>query len=254
MHETPSYKAYMKSPYKSTKHSTYFDVYDDLFAKYRGKNITFVEIGILGGGSLFMWREYFGPNARIIGIDFNPNAKKWEKDGFEIFIGDQADEKFWKKFIEEIGMVDIVLDDGGHRYDHQIITTEMLLEDIKDDGLLVVEDTHTSYMNGFGPKKYSFVEYVKVFIDKINQRFSSLKNKNTADYRVWSIAIYESIVAFKVNRKLSNFSSEWTDNKGIDDQAKDYRDEGLKSFNLMPKKLTRAINKFNIGKKIKKYF
>ena len=31
-----------------------------------------------------MWRDYFGPKARIIGVDFNPNAKKWEEHGFEI--------------------------------------------------------------------------------------------------------------------------------------------------------------------------
>ena len=66
----------LKSKFKSIKHSTYFEVYDELFSKLRNKKITFVEIGILGGGSLFMWREYFGKKARIIGIDLNPNAKE----------------------------------------------------------------------------------------------------------------------------------------------------------------------------------
>ena len=61
---TKSYKAYKKSPYKSIKHSSYFPVYDHLFGSYIGKEITFVEIGILGGGSLYMWREFFGKKAR----------------------------------------------------------------------------------------------------------------------------------------------------------------------------------------------
>ena len=86
-----SYKSFMKSPYNSIKHSTYFDSYDYFFNDYIGKEITFLEIGVLAGGSLFMWRDYFGPKARIIGIDFNPNAKKWEEHGFEIFIGSQSD-------------------------------------------------------------------------------------------------------------------------------------------------------------------
>jgi hypothetical protein len=94
MKNTLSYESYLKSPFKSIKHSTYFDIYDDLFSRYRNKNITFVEIGILGGGSLFMWRDFFGPEARIIGVDLNPSAKKWEGEGFEIFIGSQSDEKF----------------------------------------------------------------------------------------------------------------------------------------------------------------
>ena len=71
-----TYKSYIKSPFRSVKHSTYFETYDALLAHYRGKAITFAEIGIFDGGSLFMWRDYFGPNARIIGIDLNPEAKK----------------------------------------------------------------------------------------------------------------------------------------------------------------------------------
>ena len=87
MNMSDIYKAYKNSPYKSIKHSTYFDSYDHFFSKYRNQKITFVEIGVLGGGSLFMWRNYFGPEARIIGIDLNPNAKKWDEHGFKIYLG-----------------------------------------------------------------------------------------------------------------------------------------------------------------------
>ena len=117
MKNTNSYQSFQKSPYKSTKHTTYFDIYDDLLSKYRGGKITFVEIGVLGGGSLFMWRDFFGKEARIIGIDLNPSAKKWEKDGFEIFIGSQSDTNFWNNFTSQVKVIDIVLDDGGHTYE-----------------------------------------------------------------------------------------------------------------------------------------
>ena len=89
------YKSYLKSPYRSIKHSTYFYGYEHFFSKYKETSITFVEIGVLGGGSLFMWRDYFGEKARIIGVDLNQNAKKWQKYGFEIYIGDQSDQDFW---------------------------------------------------------------------------------------------------------------------------------------------------------------
>ena len=144
MKKTDIYKSYIKSPYRSLKHSTYFDSYDHFFSRYRNQNITFIEIGVLGGGSLFMWRNYFGPEARIIGIDLNPNAKKWEEHGFEIYIGSQSDIKFWEEFTKKVGLIDLVLDDGGHTYEQQIITTECLLSSMNDAGIILVEDTQTS--------------------------------------------------------------------------------------------------------------
>ena len=169
---TQSFKSFTQSPYRSIKHSTYFEVYDHLFLPYKGKPITFVEIGVLGGGSLFMWRDYFGPQARIIGVDLSPNASKWQEHGFEIFIGSQSDPHFWNNFKAQVGRLDLVLDDGGHTYEQQIVTVESLLDAMNDGGLLVVEDTHTSYMKGFGQTRYSFIEYVKQKIDQINFRFA----------------------------------------------------------------------------------
>ena len=223
MEDSHSYKSYLQSPIRSIKHSTYFDTYDALFSKYRNQRITFVEVGVAAGGSLFMWRDFFGPNARIIGVDLNPDAKIWEKDGFEIFIGSQSDENFWQDFIKQVGPIDILLDDGGHTFEQQIITTELLLDNIKDNGTLVVEDTHTSYMSGFGDKKLSFMSYVSHLIDKINQRFGRFDDLH-AEKRVWSVQIFESIVAFHINKKASNLKSTTTDNGGGNEYfAKDYR-------------------------------
>ena len=233
MENTRSYKSYLKSKYLSIKHSTYFNVYDELFSKYKNKNITFLEIGVLSGGSLFMWRDFFGPKARIIGIDINPKAKKWEAYGFEIFIGSQSDSEFLKLIKSSLGPIDIILDDGGHTYDQQIITVETLINNIKDGGLLVVEDTHTSYMSGFGPRKYSFINYTKKKIDEINFRFSEFEKDS--ERRIYSISFYESFVVFNIN-KTANIDSKPTTNNGITDLAKDYRNADLENkLNLLIK-------------------
>ena len=50
---------------------------------------------------LYLCGELFGSNARIIGIDFNPSAKRWKEYGFEIFIGNQSDTLFWKNFLNK---------------------------------------------------------------------------------------------------------------------------------------------------------
>jgi len=50
-----------------------------------------------------MWRFFFGSAVRIVGIDIDPATKQVERDGFEIFIGDQASPKFWQWFFERVG-------------------------------------------------------------------------------------------------------------------------------------------------------
>ena len=157
---TSTLKLFLNSNKFSTKHKKYFDVYDEIFKDFINKEITFVEVGILNGGSLEIWREYFGPNARIIGIDLNPDCKKFEKDGIEIFIGDQSNPEFWDNFYNKVGPIDILLDDGGHTNLQQIITTVKSIENINDGGLLVTEDTHTSYQSEFyNPNEKNYIFY-----------------------------------------------------------------------------------------------
>lgn len=215
---------YLNSKHTSIKHSSYFQVYESLLAKFRHTRFTFVEIGILDGGSLFMWREYFGPQARIIGIDLNPDAKKWEAEGFEIFIGSQEDPLFWERFFAAVGDVDVVLDDGGHSNSQQVITAHHTIRHIRDGGMLIVEDTHTSYMKGFGnPSKYSFINYCMKIVELINSRSSVLtKHPSALTNVIYSCSFFESIVCFHIDRQRS-FDSRPTVNNGASPTAKDYR-------------------------------
>lgn len=229
-----SFVSYRSSPYLSLKHSSYFDVYDILFSPYVGKEIVFVEIGVLNGGSLFMWRSFFGEKARIIGIDLNPRAKRWEEHGFEIYIGSQSDETFWADFKSRVGPIDILLDDGGHTFEQQIVTVEAMLPAIRDGGLLVVEDTHTSYKQEFGaPSRYSFVEYAKNMVDGINYRSRQVKADRPPERRVFSIQFFESFVVFLVDRKRSEAEAVPVSNDGQSLDAKDYRDEGDSQLRLL---------------------
>ena len=172
------FDAYKASPQLSIKYDNYFKIYEDNLRKFVGKKITFIEVGVLNGGSLFMWRKFFGKKARIIGVDFNPEAKKWEKYGFEILIGDQSDPAFWDKQLKKISAIDVLVDDGGHSNLQQIITTEKAIEKIKDGGMLIIEDTHSNYMSSFGnPSRYSFIAFTKKIIDfLINKQFNLLDN------------------------------------------------------------------------------
>ena len=128
-----------------------------------------------------------------------------------------------------------------------------MLNSINNNGMIVVEDTHSSYMNGFGNRKYTFINYVKNKIDRINYRFHKLKKINS-ESRIWSLKIYESIVAICVNDKSKKLKSLPIENKGIDDKAKDYRLKKIKleNNNYMTKIL--KILRIESASNIKKFF
>ena len=214
--KTKSYKAFMGSPYRSIKHESYFSVYDTLLEEYIGKDIIFVEIGVLDGGSLFMWREFFGEEARIIGIEINESAKVWEDYGFEIFIGSQSDPKFWQDFYDEIGKVDIVLDDGGHTYQQQIVTVECSLENIRPEGKIIIEDTYTSYGKEYGyPSNYSFIKYASNLVDGMNLRTPKIKTKKRTNNIISNVSFFESMVAISIDRIEKLSLAEGLPNNGI---------------------------------------
>lgn len=219
------YKSFVKSKLFCTKASSYFYFYEDLLQKYRGKEIIFVEIGVQRGGSLLMWRDWLGPKARIIGIDVDENAKKMEKYGFEIFIGDQSSEEFWKKFFDRVGMVDIILDDGAHTNEAQIITTFHTVDYINDGGLLVIEDTGSNYLKKyFNPQKYSFINYSKFLIDDLFYRGTKQaavnKKKMSLNDKIYSIKYFPEVVAFEIDRqKCLQSESLW--NKDLNDKTID---------------------------------
>ena len=154
----PSYKVYKnaKSGYllnyflknkkkRISKWLHYFDIYESYFSKYRNKRINMLEIGVLEGGSLQMWKSYFGSKANLYGMDINPACKKLEEKGIKILIGDQADRTFLRKIRSELPKLDIILDDGGHTMKQQIATFEELYPHLKEDGIYMCEDLQTSY-------------------------------------------------------------------------------------------------------------
>ncbi|MBD8525713.1 class I SAM-dependent methyltransferase [Pseudomarimonas arenosa] len=149
----------------------YFDIYHRHFQRFRGRPITVVEIGVYHGGSLQMWRKYFGEQARIIGVDVNPRLSEISEPGIEIIIGDQGDRRFLRELASKTGKIDILIDDGGHMMHQQIATVEELYGSVADDGLILVEDTHTSYWREYGGglrAQYSFMQFAKHLVDELN--------------------------------------------------------------------------------------
>ena len=149
----------------------YFDIYHHHLERFRRRPITVVELGVFHGGSLQMWKRYFGSDARIFGVDVNPACRTLEEDRIEIVIGDQADRRFLRELRQRIGPVDVVIDDGGHRMDQQVATFEELFPALVDGGVYLVEDLHTSYWEEYGGgyrAPGSFIEYAKDLVDQLH--------------------------------------------------------------------------------------
>lgn len=266
---------FLNSENFSFKWEKYFDVYEEYFTKFRDKNITFVEIGIYNGGSLKVWRDFFGPKSRIIGIDINPDCKKFEEDGIEIYIGNQSDPIFWKNFFSKVGNVDVILDDGGHTNLDQITTTVQCVDKINDGGILMVEDTLTSYINEYNSKKsFSFINFAKKIIDDVNYTagIPEFQNKNnnfffkfSLNKYIYSTHFYESIVVFNIDRKKT-YINKIIKNNGVDHGIKDLTWSGnelnIKKFKkfvnfikfLSLRKIAKIIKKSKNTKILKEFF
>ena len=120
----------------------YFDIYHRHLQRFRGQPVHVLEIGVLGGGSLEMWRAYLGPDARLTGVDIDPECRALAPEGVEILIGDQADPEFWREYLATSPTIDVVIDDGGHHARQQAVTLESLLPHIRPGGVYICEDIH----------------------------------------------------------------------------------------------------------------
>lgn len=186
-----------------------------------------------------MWRNWLGKNARIIGIDLNPEARKWADFGFEIYIGDQGDPEFWRSTFEKIGHFDALLDDGGHQSFQQIVTLSEAIRAAKNKSIIAIEDTCTSFMKEFSAhQNHSFLEYAKDSTDNLlaktnhfyENQFAEFGNKKSVDLfsAVYSIQFYSGIVAYKVDpQALKRPQLVWNQEPVTPEQ--DFRYNGLSS-------------------------
>ena len=126
----------------------YFDIYERHLRRFVGRETHIVEVGIYSGGSLDMWKEYFGADCHLYGVDVEGACKAYEDRQTRVFVGDQADRSFWQRFKREVPKVDILIDDGGHHPEQQIVTLEEMLPHLRPGGVYICEDVH-GVLNGF---------------------------------------------------------------------------------------------------------
>jgi SAM-dependent methyltransferase len=182
----------------------YFPAYERHFGKFVNTDVTFLEIGCGGGGSLQMWKRFLGPYARIVGIDLRPECKEFAEDQIDIRIGDQSDKSFLLEVCKEFGTPNVVLDDGSHIMSHIHASFSALYPQLSQNSVYMVEDLHTAYWSDFEgglKRKESFIETCKDLIDELNADHSRGALAATEFSRTTlSMHFYDSIVVFEKGR------------------------------------------------------
>lgn len=119
-----------------------------------------LEIGVDQGKSLKMWREYY-TKAHIFGLDINDCQPV---EGTVIWKGDQ------KNFLDRnvIPNFDVIIDDGSHLWDDQIVSFKRLWQHVNPGGVYVIEDLHTSFLMAFGePGGLNTTTFLHLLMDDV---------------------------------------------------------------------------------------
>lgn len=157
---------------KSSIEHDYLTFYEERLSYLKNENFLMIEIGVLRGGSLRTWGEYF-PNATIVGIDTTAETAEHAGDNRHVVIGNAVDPAVIKEVIEKFGNPTIVLDDGSHLWNDQIQALRGFWPSILPGGAFIMEDLHTSmsgvidvdpaYIQGCDTSAYDYIQ-------KINKR------------------------------------------------------------------------------------
>lgn len=182
----------------------YFALYHRHLHKFVGRKVSILEVGVYGGGSMLMWTGYFGADCQLHGVDIEESCKMHEDRHTTIHIGDQADRAFWKRFRESVPSLDVLIDDGGHQPEQQMVTLEEMLPHLRPGGVYICEDVH-GIGNRFAAFIHSLADGLNAYTPVANQQ-ELASHPTPFQAAVHSIHMYPYVVVIeKTNAALESF-------------------------------------------------
>lgn len=188
----------------------YFDVYERHLQHFVGQEFTLLEVGVSNGGSLQLWKKYFGPKVRLIGIDIDPRTM-YQEEQIQTFCGSQSDPSFILDVMRKTGTPDVIIDDGSHDQMDIINTFNITWRQLNMNGVYIVEDTHTAYNPEYAGginSPLNFVSMVGRFVNDVNLTWIKEPYSPVAS-DLKSISVYDSMVVLekaKQEKKIPVFS------------------------------------------------
>lgn len=184
----------------------YIPLYDRYFRQFRGTPVRLLEIGVAGGGSLMMWRRYFGEAATVFGVDIDESCRKFDGEGARVRIGSQDDPQFLESVVSEMGGVDLVIDDGSHQMPHVQASLDILFPLLNEQGVYLIEDMHTAYWPRFGggiDSPANAFGRLRPLIDAMH-RWYLLGEADYPEYAEWlsGIHIHDSVIVLEKKKPI----------------------------------------------------
>lgn len=176
----------------------YFEIYHRHLARFVGRPVNVLEVGVYGGGSLPMWLAYFGEGCHVHGVDLHPGCRVHESDRVTIHVGDQEDRAFWRELKPKLPALDVLIDDGGHRPKQQMATLEEMLPHLQPGGVYLCEDVHR--------RDNRFAAYASGLVSELNEMKDApgdvLKSPTSPFQRaVHSIHFYPYVLVIEKHRE-----------------------------------------------------
>jgi len=138
----------------------YLPHYDWRFSTVRDDAVSLLEIGVMDGKSLRMWKEYF-PSGKIYGIDVRQSSC-FSEDRIECFCGRQQDARFLSNVLSRTGLLDIVVDDGSHRGKDHVASFKALWPGLKFGGWYCIEDCQSLFNDCWTqPEDYTMLSWLQ---------------------------------------------------------------------------------------------
>lgn len=190
------------------KHKYTF-LYDELFTPIRYSPVRILEIGYARGRGTRTLAEYF-PRGVIHSFDIEPNPKHYNhltkelKKRIKLYQGDQSDPKSIQQVLYWVynsprnrnkrgyRQFDIIIDDGSHEPDHQLISFKTLWPEVLPGGLYIIEDFHYCYKN----KRHKTISWLFDKIHELN-KYGNKNAKSTLDILTITFAYNQVILRKK---------------------------------------------------------
>lgn len=181
----------------------YTSIYEPYLSPFRDKDLRLLEIGVCmeyteGGHSLKMWNTYFR-NARIYAFDIVDMSKHpyiIENNNITFYQGDQSNRanfiSMYDKF--ESKDFDVIIEDGSHIHEHQMISLGHLFKYVKSGGYYILEDMSKPDCPAPFIRNDETYLAIKSFQEtgKINSNYLTLDEKKYLEENISKIEIFNN--------------------------------------------------------------